>query len=105
VPDGTHIDDKSSIYNINNMKAIITILIAIGRSTDPLNFTSTDFKYNVSPGKKGGWVIEIKPKDAGDVRELNLNISSSGYGTLYVNQQNRQAISYSGKVEPLKKKA
>lgn len=77
----------------------------IGRSTDPLNFTSTDFTYKVSQGKKGGWLIDIRPKDAGDVQTLNLNITSSGYGTLYVNQRNRQNISYSGSVEPLKKKA
>lgn len=77
----------------------------IGQSTDPLNFTSTDFTYEVKQAKKGGWLIEIRPKDAKDVRTMNLNISKAGYGTLYVNHQNRQNISYSGKVEPLKKKA
>ncbi len=77
----------------------------IGRGSDPLNFTSSDFTYIVTKGKKGGWMIEIRPKDARDIQVMNLNLSENGYGTLYVNQQNRQAISYSGKVEPLKKKA
>lgn len=77
----------------------------IGQTTDPLNFTSTDFSYKITAGKKGGWLIEIKPNDARDIQLMNLNISKGGYGTLYVNQQNRQNISYSGRVEPLKKKA
>ena len=77
----------------------------IGQGTDPLNFTSNDFTYKVTEGKKGGWLIEIRPKDARNIQVMNLNLSKNGYGTLYVNQQNRQAISYSGKVEPLKKKA
>ncbi|MBL7699971.1 MAG: DUF4251 domain-containing protein [Chitinophagaceae bacterium] len=77
----------------------------IGRSTDPLNFTSTDYSYKVTPAKKGGWNIEIKPNDISDIRMMNLNISKAGYGTLYVTHQNRQNISYTGVVEPLKKKA
>ena len=75
---------------------------AIGRGSDGINFTSTDFTYNVSEGKKGGWLIEMRTKDAGDVQQVNLNVSKNGYGTLHVNNQNRQAISYSGKIEPLK---
>jgi hypothetical protein len=73
-----------------------------GKTNDGINFTSTDFTYNVSPGKKGGWMIEIKPKDAGDVQQLNLNLSSTGYGTLHVNSQNRQSISFTGKADPIK---
>lgn len=76
----------------------------IGGGNDPLNFTSNDFTYKVTEGKKGGWMIEIKPKDARDIQVMNLSLSKNGYGTLYVNQQNRQAISYSGRIEPLKKK-
>ena len=74
---------------------------SIGKTTDGINFTSTDFSYNVNEGRKGGWLIEIKPKDGGDVQMLNLNISRKGYGTLHVNNQNRQSISFSGKIEPL----
>lgn len=77
----------------------------IGRTTDPLNFTSTEFSYNATRGKKGQWLIEIKPKDQSEIRSMNLNISEKGYGTLYVTHQNRQNISYSGKVEPLRKRA
>lgn len=73
----------------------------IGRASDGVNFTSTDFIYKVKQRKKGGWVIEIKPNDTEDVQNLTLNISRNGYGTLHINNQNRQSISYSGKVDPL----
>lgn len=76
----------------------------IGRTDNGLNFTSTSFTYNVKEGKKGGWVIEIKPKDADDVQLVSLNVSKNGYGTLLVNSRNRQSIAYTGKLEPLKKK-
>ena len=75
----------------------------VGKTTDGINFTSIDFSYKVTEGKKGGWLIEIRTKDADDVQQINLNISKKGYGTLHINNQNRQSISYSGKVEPLKK--
>lgn len=73
-----------------------------GRTNDGINFTSTKFTYNITEGKKGGWMIEIKPKDAGDVQQLNLNLSKNGYGTLLVNNQNRQSISFTGKADPIK---
>jgi hypothetical protein len=74
-----------------------------GQANAGINFTSTNFTYNVTEGKKGGWMIEIKPKDAGDVQQLNLNLSKSGFGTLLVNNQNRQSISFTGKADPFKK--
>lgn len=79
-------------------------IASVGKTTDGINFTSTDFSYKVTEGKKGGWLIEIRTKDAGDVQQINLNLSKKGYGTLHINNQNRQSISYSGKAEPLKKK-
>ena len=77
----------------------------IGKTDNGLNFTSTDFSYKVNEGKKGGWMIEIRPNDAEDVQLISINISKNGYGTLHVNSRNRQAISFSGKVEPLKKRS
>ena len=48
-------------------------------------------------------MIEIKPKDARDIQQLNLNLSRNGYGTLHINSQNRQSISFTGKADPIKK--
>ena len=77
----------------------------IGKTDNGLNFTSTDFSYKVTETKKGGWMIQIRPKDANDVQIVSINVSKNGYGTLHVNSRNRQAISYTGKVEPLKRKS
>ena len=75
----------------------------IGKTSDGINFTSTDFSYKVNERKKGGWLIDIRTKDAGDVQQVNLNLSKNGYGTLHINSQNRQSISFTGKIEPLTK--
>jgi hypothetical protein len=61
-----------------------------------INFTSTQFEYKAKPRKKGGWDISIRPKDTKDVRELNFTISENGYGSLQVNSNNRQPISFQG---------
>jgi hypothetical protein len=71
----------------------------IGKTNNGINFTSTDFLYKAKEGKKGGWTIEIKPKDQDEVQQLFLTISQSGYGTLQVNSSNRQSISFTGNIE------
>ncbi|MBB2151107.1 DUF4251 domain-containing protein [Pedobacter gandavensis] len=69
---------------------------------DGIKFKSKNFDYNASPNKKGRWVIDIKPKDAKDVRSMTLRISPDGYATLHVNNTNRQSISYNGVIsEPV----
>ena len=67
-----------------------------------INFTSTDFDYDVANRKKGGWDITIKPKDTRDVRQLTLTVSENGYGTLIALSNNRQQISYYGQIEAIK---
>ena len=78
-------------FTVNNDSVIAYLpyfgrayVATIGKTNEGINFTSTDFSYKVAEGKKGGWMIEIKPKDAGDVQSINLNLSKSGYGTLHV---------------------
>lgn len=66
------------------------------------NFTSTRFDYSISPGKKKGWDITIKPKDVNDFREFNLSLSDDGYGTLQVLTNNRQPMSFMGYITPVK---
>lgn len=67
-----------------------------------LQFTSIHFQYTAKPAKKGGWEITINPTDAGDVRQMYLNITSTGYATLNVTCNNRQPISFSGYIQPRK---
>ena len=65
-------------------------------SKNGLDFTSKDFNYTVTTGKKEGWTVTIKPKDYKDVQQMTLTISSAGYATLQVISTNRQAISFNG---------
>ena len=66
-----------------------------------IKFTSVTFDYTIAEGKKGGWTISIKPKDANDVREVTISISKNGYGTVQVISNTRQPISFYGQVNPL----
>jgi hypothetical protein len=61
-----------------------------------IQFTSKDFSYTMTPRKKGGWDVVIKPKDYKDVQQMSLNISSAGYASLQVISNSRQAISFNG---------
>lgn len=67
-----------------------------------LDFTSTKFTYQ-SITKKNGYEINITPADTKDVKQLFLDISTNGYGTLRVINLNRDAITFDGYLEPLKK--
>jgi len=105
----------TSDYDLQVSKtSIISYLPYFGRAyqapLDPtknsLDFTSKDFDYAATPGKKSGWRVTIKPKDNRDVQQMTLNISSSGYGILQVTSTNRQPISFNGYIKaPRKKKA
>lgn len=64
-----------------------------------IKFVSTDFKYNVSDKKKGMWDISIETNDVPVRYKLFLKIGDSGYGTLIVQETNRQSISFYGKIE------
>jgi hypothetical protein len=86
--------------------SVISYLPYFGRAysapLDPsksgIQFTSTNFKYEQSPRKKGGWNILIEPKDANDVRQLTLLVTESGSASLQVISNNRQSISFNGYV-------
>jgi hypothetical protein len=75
----------------------------IGSDAGGIIFTSTKFDYAVTPTKKGGWDIAIKPKDARDVTQLYLHVSSKGYADLRVTSINRQSISFNGEVRKRKR--
>jgi hypothetical protein len=71
----------------------------IGQSSGGIEFTSTDFVYNQNIRKNGAYEIEIIPRDHNDVQRVFLTVSKSGYGSLYVNSQNRQGITFNGYIE------
>lgn len=83
---------------------IVSYLPYFGRAyTAPINpseggiqFTSTNFSYNITEKKKGGWDVLIKPNDVAAVQQLSLSISQDGYASLQVTSTNRQPISFNG---------
>ena len=66
-----------------------------------LQFTSTDFTYNVQKKKKG-WDITILPKDTRDVRQMFLSVSNSGYARLQVTSNSRDGIAFNGYIDKMK---
>jgi hypothetical protein len=84
--------------------SIVTYLPYFGRSDMPpidpsqggIIFTSKDFDYKLTAQKKGGWNIDIKPKDYRDVPRMFLTISADGYASLQVTSNTRQSISFNG---------
>ena len=65
-------------------------------SKSGLDFTTKDFAYTTTPGRKDGWTVTIKPRDYKEVQMMTLTISSKGYATLQVLRTSAQAISYNG---------
>ena len=64
-----------------------------------IKFTSTDFEYTVKNQKKGGWDIQIKPKDVRNSSQVSLSISAKGYASLRVISTDRESISFNGYIE------
>jgi hypothetical protein len=70
-------------------------------SKGPLRFTSGKFTYNVSPKNKNAWEITIKPRDNSEVEQMRFDLFDNGTATLYVTSTDRDAISFSGRIEKL----
>jgi hypothetical protein len=107
LPMGGRTRQLTTDYDVKVAKdSIISYLPYFGRAyTAPLDpskggiqFKSKDFEYTISNKRKGGWDIVIKPKDAGDVRQMSIMISEDGYGSLQVLSNNRQPIIFNGYV-------
>ena len=64
-----------------------------------IKFTSTNFDYTVSGKNKGMWNVTIRTKDTPRKFNLILRIGDTGYATLTVNENNRQPVSFYGKIE------
>ena len=110
LPSGGPSRQLTSDYDMRISKnSVVTYLPYFGRAyaapIDPskggIDFTSTDFQYKKTDRKKGGWNIQIIPKDAGDVRELILQVFDNGTANLRVISNNRQSISYQGFIKNL----
>jgi hypothetical protein len=101
----------TSDYDVKVTKtSVVSYLPYFGKAySAPMNmtgggiqFNSKDFSYTTTPKKKGGWDIQIKPKDVQDVQQMTLSISQSGYASLQVTSTSRQPISFNGVIAGLK---
>jgi hypothetical protein len=111
MPMGGRTRQLTTEYDVRVTKeSIVSYLPYFGRAysapIDPtkggIQFTSKDFGYTISNGKKGGWDVLIKPKDNPDVQSMSLNISDDGYATLQVISAQRQPISFYGDIVEIK---
>lgn len=64
-----------------------------------IKFVSTDFDYSVSHKEKGVYKVAIEINDNPNNYNLSLIIGENGRGTLYVNQTNKQGITFYGNIE------
>ncbi len=91
---------------------IISFLPYFGRSYSAsaypteggIKFTSTDAEFSISPKKKSGWDILIRPKDVSNAYQLRLTAHPSGNALLQVTSTNRQAISFNGNIREREKR-
>ncbi len=67
-----------------------------------ISFTSTKFEYRLKDNGKKGWELIIKPADVKEINQLIYSVATSGYATLQVTSNNRQAISFYGIIEKTK---
>lgn len=65
-------------------------------------FASTKFDYKLKDNGKKGWELIIKPVDVKDINQLIYSVATSGYATLQVTSNSRQAISFYGIIEKCK---
>lgn len=62
------------------------------------NFRTGGLDYEVKDRKRGGWNVEIRPRNSTNVSQLMLNVLKNGSATLHLTPRNKQPISYQGNI-------
>ncbi|MGZ3757701.1 MAG: DUF4251 domain-containing protein [Mucilaginibacter sp.] len=73
-----------------------------------IKFTTTEFDYKVTKGKKGNFSIMITPlksslSDPRAVKTMRLDVTPDGYASLQVISLNRDPISFEGEIRKKEK--
>jgi hypothetical protein len=98
----------TSSYDVTVKKdSLVSYLPYFGRAyqapMDPskggIQFTSTQFSYEVNADKKNSWNVVIKPKDQPDVQQFLFTIFENGTATLNVTSTHRDPISFYGNIQ------
>ncbi|WP_423149689.1 DUF4251 domain-containing protein [Rubrolithibacter danxiaensis] len=64
-----------------------------------IHFTATKFTYEMDNGRKKSWNVTIEPNGPGnEVRKILLTVFDNGKATLQVYSNDREPISYSGRL-------
>jgi hypothetical protein len=109
-PGGGTIPLNTSVYDLQvKSDSVLAYLPYFGRAFMgvaeredlSIKFNSKKFNYQLDKRKKGGWRIKIITQDLNRNFTLFLEITESGYATLNVRDQVRQAISYYGYIDKL----
>jgi hypothetical protein len=74
-----------------------------GSRTSPMDFDLPLLNYSLEKNKKG-FSITFDVKNQIDFLKFSLQVSESGFASLSVTSTNRQSISYTGTVQPIKNK-
>lgn len=99
------LDLTGSNYTIELKNNTLDVVLPyFGRSFTPsynnndnsYRFTSKDFTINKSQGKKGKWIVKIKPNDVRTVDEIIIEIFKNGKALTSIRSNDRQPISYDG---------
>lgn len=111
---GGAVNLNGSNYDLSVTKdSLVAYLPYFGRSYTPkigtpndsgIKFKSKDFNYKTTARKKGGWLINMDPKDVSNNYRITLLVTASGYGTLTVNSNNEQTITFNGYIAETKPK-
>ncbi|MGY0039930.1 DUF4251 domain-containing protein [Pedobacter sp. NJ-S-72] len=112
---GGNINLNGSNYDLSiTPDSLVAYLPYYGRSYTPkigdsndsgIKFKSKDFSYKSTKNKKGGWLIQMKPKDVKDNYNLTLSVTKTGNASLTITSNSQQSISYTGTInEPKLKK-
>lgn len=98
----------TSSYDVTVKKdSLVSYLPYFGRAYQaPINpseggiqFTSTQFSYEVSDDKKNSWNVILKPGDQPDVQQFLFTIFENGTATLNVTSTHRDPISFYGNIQ------
>lgn len=72
---------------------------SVDQSQGRLDFTSTNFGYDVKKAGKAKWQITVKPKDAANVQELDFTVFDNGRARLTAVGYSQQTISFDGYIQ------
>lgn len=64
-------------------------------------FTSVNYGYDVTPGKKGGWDILVTLKDQSDFQKFNITVYNDGSAMLGTISNFRDPITFRGSIVPV----